>query len=73
MIEGTPQYYYTDVWVGQTFPTYVLTAGSYDLTVGESATIEIDFAGQVDFVVTEIVFLAWTPAPPSSGITGATC
>jgi hypothetical protein len=58
VIEGTPQYAYSNVWVGAVTPTYALTEGSLDLEPdGSPATIEVDFSGPFDFGVTEILFM----------------
>ncbi len=68
VIEGTPQYAYTNVWVGQTVPTYTLTEGSLDLALGSSATVEIGFAGEFEFTVTEIVLMGLNTGDSELGI-----
>ena len=56
VLEGTPQYYYTNVFTGTLAPTYVVTEGSLDLTVEQSVTVEFSFAEEFEFEVTEFVF-----------------
>lgn len=57
VIAGTPQYAYSNVWVGPTAPTFVVTAGDLELEPDSSVTLEIDVSGAFGFEVTEIVFL----------------
>lgn len=68
VIEGTPQYAYSNLWVGPAVPTYTLTEGSLALVLDSSATIEIAFAGEFEFTVTEIVLMGLDAGDSELGI-----
>lgn len=55
VLDGTPQYYYTNVWAGVVLPTYTVPEGSLDLTVDSSVTVEFDVSAAFEFEITEIV------------------
>lgn len=59
VIDGTPQYAYDQLWVGDITPTYAVTAGGLDLSAEGSVTVEVSFAGTYEFTVTELVFLTF--------------